>query len=87
MIKNEGPKIILCTPIPAFKKSWNINDEIITNNIIPIQQEVASEYNLKVIDLHTLFGDGKDTMLEDGIHPNGKGAQKMAKIIADAIKN
>ena len=86
VIKNEGPKIILCTPIPAFKKSWNINDEIITNNIIPIQQEVASEYNLKVIDLHTLFGDGKDTMLEDGIHPNGKGAQKMAKIIADAIK-
>ena len=87
VIKNEGPKIILCTPIPAFKKSWNINDEIITNNIIPIQQEVASEYNLQVIDLHTLFGDGKDTMLEDGIHPNGKGAQKMAKIIADAIKN
>ena len=86
VIKNEGPKIILCTPIPAFKKSWNINDEIITNNIIPIQQEVASEYNLKVIDLHTLFGDGKDTMLDDGIHPNGKGAQKMAKIIADAIK-
>ena len=86
VIKNEGPKIILCTPIPAFKKSWNINDEIITNNIIPIQQEVASEYNLQVIDLHTLFGDGKDTMLEDGIHPNGKGAQKMAKIIADAIK-
>ena len=87
VIKNEGPQIFLCTPIPAFKPSWNINDGIITNNIIPIQQEVASEYNLKVIDLHTLFGDGKDTMLEDGIHPNGKGAQKMAKIIADAIKN
>jgi len=25
-------------------------------------------------------------MLNDGIHPNAKGAQKMAKIIADAIK-
>ena len=86
VIKNEGPKIILCTPIPAFKKSWGINDEIITKNIIPIQQEVAQEYNLQVIDLHSLFGDGKDTMLNDGIHPNDKGAQKMAKIIADAIK-
>lgn len=86
VIKNEGPKIILCTPIPAFKKSWGINDEIITKNIIPIQQEVAQEYNLQVIDLHSLFGDGKDTMLGDGIHPNGKGAQKMAQIIADAIK-
>lgn len=87
VIKNEGPKIILCTPIPAFKKSWGINDEIITKNIIPIQQEVAQEYNLQVIDLHSLFGDGKNTMLNDGIHPNDKGAQKMAKIIADAIKN
>jgi lysophospholipase L1-like esterase len=86
VIKNEGPQIFLCTPIPAFKSSWNINDDIITNNIIPIQQEVANEYNLQVIDLHSLFGDGKDTMLNDGIHPNAKGAQKMAKIIADAIK-
>jgi hypothetical protein len=25
-------------------------------------------------------------MLNDGIHPNDKGAQKMAQIIADAIK-
>ena len=86
VIENKGPKIFLCTPIPAFKSSWNINDGIITNNIIPIQQEVANEYNLQVIDLHSLFGDGKDTMLNDGIHPNAKGAQKMAKIIADAIK-
>ena len=86
VIKNEGPKIILCTPIPALKTSWGINDSIITNNIIPIQQQVAQEYNLQVIDLHSLFGDGKDTMLGDGIHPNGKGAQKMAQIIADAIK-
>ena len=37
VIKNEGPKIILCTPIPALKTSWGINDSIITNNIIPIQ--------------------------------------------------
>lgn len=87
VIKNEGPKIILCTPIPALKTSWGINDSIITNNIIPIQQQVAQEYNLQVIDLHSLFGDGKDTMLGDGIHPNDKGAQKMAKIIADAIKH
>lgn len=87
VIKNEGPKIILCTPIPALKTSWGINDSIITNNIIPIQQQVAQEYNLQVIDLHSLFGDGKDTMLGDGIHPNGKGAQKMAQIIADAIKH
>jgi lysophospholipase L1-like esterase len=47
---------------------------------------VAKEYNLEIIDLYSLFGDGKETMLDDGIHPNGKGAKKMAEIIADAIK-
>jgi lysophospholipase L1-like esterase len=87
VVKNEGPQIFLCTPIPAFKSTWNINDSIIANHIIPIQQQVAQEYNLQVIDLHSLFGDGKGTMLNDGIHPNEKGAQKMAKIIADAIKH
>ena len=49
------PQIILCTPIPAFKSTWNINDSIIANSIIPIQQEVAREYELQVIDLHSFI--------------------------------
>ena len=83
---SRSPKIFLCTPIKAFKPSWNISEETIVNNIIPIQQEVANEYKLQVIDLHTLFGDDESLVLEDGIHPNGKGAQKMAQIISEAIK-
>ena len=77
-----GPKIYLCTPIPAFKTTWNINDSVIVNGIIPIQQEVAREYGLPVIDLHTLFANDGDKMLSDGIHPDGKGARRMAEIIA-----
>ena len=52
------------------------------NGIIPIQQEVAREYGLPVIDLHTLFANDGDKMLSDGIHPDGKGARRMAEIIA-----
>ena len=81
------PQIFLCTPIPAFKSSWNINDSVIVNGLIPIQQEVAREYGLKVIDLHTLFADDADKVQNDGIHPNDKGVAKMAEIIADEIKN
>ena len=79
------PQIYLCTPIPAFKSTWNISDEVIVNNIIPIQQEVAREYGLQVIDLHTLYANDGDKMLSDGIHPDGKGAQRLADIIAEAI--
>ena len=81
------PQIFLCTPIPAFKSTWNINDSIIANGIIPIQQEVAKQYGLQVIDLHTLFAGDADKMLDDGIHPDGKGAQRLADIIADTLKN
>ena len=79
-------KIILCTPVPAFKQSWNINESIIANEIIPIQQEVAKEYGLQVIDLHTLFADGEDLLFPDGIHPNEKGVRKMADIISAVLK-
>ena len=80
------PQIILCTPIPAFKSTWNINDSIIANSIIPIQQEVAREYGLQVIDLHTLFADKPDLVQSDGIHPNEKGVKRMAEIIAETLK-
>jgi lysophospholipase L1-like esterase len=80
-----SPKIFICTPIPAFKSSWNINETIIKNEIIPIEQEVAREYGLQVIDLHTLFADGEELVQPDGIHPNEKGVQRMAEAVAAAI--
>ena len=80
------PQIYLCTPIPAFKSTWNINDSVIVNGVIPIQQEVAQKYGLEVIDLHTLFANDGDKVLPDGIHPDAKGAARMADIIADALR-
>ena len=89
MIKALDPKktkIYLCTPIPALKPSWDINETIIANEIIPIQKKVAKEYGLEVIDLHTLFGADSETMIDDGIHPNDKGVRSIAQIVAEAIK-
>lgn len=80
------PEIYLCTPIKAEKPTWEISDSVIANEIIPIQQAVAAKYGLKVIDLHTLYEGGAQQMLSDGIHPNGKGALRMAEIIFVALK-
>ena len=88
MIKSlnaNKPRIFLCTPIKAEKMSWGINDSIIVNDIIPIQKAVASKYKLQLIDLHTLFPGGSELMFNDGIHPNGKGVEKLAEIIAEKI--
>lgn len=80
------PKIYLCTPIPAFKPTWNINDSVIVNGIAPIINKVAQQYQLPVIDLHTLYASDGDKMLGDGIHPNEKGARRLAEIIAGVLK-
>ena len=86
VIDNKNPQIFLCTPIPAVKSTWEINDSVIANGVIPIQQEVAKEFNLQIIDLHTLFGTDSKLYVDDGIHPNRDGAKKMTEIIAEAIK-
>ena len=83
---NRQPKIFLCTPIPAIKSTWEISDSVITNGIIPLQQEVAKEYGLELIDLHALFGTDSELLLSDGIHPNDKGVRRMAEIISGVIK-
>ena len=83
----DSPRVFLCTPIPAFKPSWNISDSVITTAVIPVIQKVARQEGITVIDLHQQFKDhdGKQ-MLRDGIHPTEKGALQMAEIIAAAIK-
>ena len=81
----DKTKIFLCTPIPAVKSTWDISDSVIVNGIIPIQKAVAKKYGVQVIDLHTLFANDADKMLPDGIHPDGKGAERLAEIIGNVI--
>ena len=79
------PKIYLCSPIPAFKDSWTISDSVIVNGEMPIIKKLAKKNKCQFVDLHTSYTYG-DMMLKDGIHPNAKGAEKMADIIFDAIE-
>ena len=87
MKRSEKPRIILCTPIPAYKPSWGISDSVIVNHIIPIINRVAKEENLEVIDLHTSFNnaDGK-AMQSDGIHPTEAGDAQIARAVMEKVK-
>ena len=79
------PTIYLCTPIKAFRDKWGITDSVIVNGVIPTIQKLAKRNKLQVIDLHPVVTDRAD-MTSDMIHPNDKGAGKMAKAVAEAIK-
>ena len=82
----NNPRILLCTPIPAFKPTWNINDSVIVHGITPVINKVAKKNKLQVIDLHTLYANDGDKMIADGIHPDARGARRMAEIIAEQLK-
>ncbi|MCR4824389.1 MAG: alpha/beta hydrolase fold domain-containing protein [Bacteroidales bacterium] len=80
------PKIYLCTPVPAFKPSWTINESVIAGELIPILEKAVKKNKLAgLIDLHAAFAGAEDLMQPDGIHPTEAGARKMAGIIAKTI--
>jgi lysophospholipase L1-like esterase len=52
---------------------------------VPVILKVAKKNKLEVIDLHSLLTD--ETLIQsDGIHPNEKGAARMAEIVKEVIE-
>lgn len=82
----SNPKIYLCSPIPAFKDTWTISDSVIQKEEIPIIKKLAKKNKCEFIDAHTYY-IYKEQMLQDGIHPNEKGAEKLASIVYEALSD
>ena len=80
------PKIYLCKPVPAVKDTWNISEEVITQEIGPILEKTVKKENLDgLIDLHAALDGKPDMFVEDGIHPNQRGARIIAETVAKVI--
>ena len=81
---SSDPEIWICKPVPAFSTNYNIRNEVIRDEIIPLIDEIAGLREVKVIDLYTPLLDAS-SMFPDGIHPNAEGAGLMAKVIAPIL--
>lgn len=57
---------------------------VIQNEIMPIQDEIAAELGLKIIDLNTLTKNNS-TKYTDGVHPNDQLQAMMAEYIYNAL--
>ena len=79
------PRILLAYPAKAWKPSWTIDETVITDEIIPIIDRVAKKNLLEIIDFHTPLSASADLFVQDGIHPNEKGAQIMAETAFKAL--
>ncbi len=82
--QNPEMKIYVCLPPPAFNHNWNINDSTIRNGVIPVVRRLAQEMNLELIDLYSPLSSRAD-LFPDGIHPNEKGYELIAKLIEKEI--
>jgi acyl-CoA thioesterase I len=84
------PRIILCTPVPAWKDAagndpFGISGDIIRNEVIPIIRTVGNEKGAPVLDLHTPYLPYQG-LTPDGVHPNAAGLDTLAHILFRAFK-
>jgi lysophospholipase L1-like esterase len=86
------PRIVLITPIPVWKADGNnawpfdINGDVVKNEVIPKIKQVAQERGLPLIDLHTPFLPYK-SLTTDGVHPNAAGLDTLSRLIYNGLKD
>jgi lysophospholipase L1-like esterase len=80
------PKIWVCKPVPAFNDTWGIRDQVITEEIIPFIDEIASLRDVGVIDMHTPLLDAGE-FFPDTIHPDATGAGLMVDVLVHVLIN
>ena len=78
------PKIWLCKPVPVYKDRWGITEKVVKGEVIPLLEGVAKKKKLPVIDLYKALSDAREHF-PDGVHPNVKGAEILAKAVYKAI--
>jgi lysophospholipase L1-like esterase len=92
-IKTKGATPIICSLIP--RNTWANGKVSRTDPHIAWAKAVATEDKVPFLDNNNLIADqfevigreAANTMWESGPHPNRKGAEFMAKVLADALKS
>ena len=82
---SSAPKIYLCIPTPAFSENYDIQPDVVKNEIVPLVYAIAKEANLETINLYDLMLT-KPELFPDGIHPNAEGAKLLAAEVYKVIK-
>jgi acyl-CoA thioesterase I len=88
-IKSNMPKkgkVFICIPVPVFQDNYDINGDVMANEIRPLLLEIAKATKSQVIDLNAPLSD-KPELLPDGIHPNEAGLAIIAAEVARQIQN
>jgi lysophospholipase L1-like esterase len=80
-----NPRILICTPPPAWGDGFTIDPGILATNISPRIRQLGSEQSIQVIDMQRLLA-GHNEWFSDGVHPNPQGTSVMAAIAYTALQ-
>ncbi len=78
------PKIWACLPPPIYKDEWGINAQTL-DEVMDGIEVVCDREKIPVIDLFDALS-GNPSSFPDGIHPNAKGSELMAKTVYQAVR-
>ena len=81
-----NPNIWICYPLPVYSKPGSTSARIIRNEIIPMINKIATQTNVKTIDLYTPLSK-KQHLFPDSVHPNAEGAKIIANEVFNAISS
>ena len=78
------PEIYICLPVPLYYAGQDINDSVITGQVIPRIDSIGEVLSIPVIDLYQPLS-GHPQHFPDGIHPNADGARIIAQTVASFV--
>ncbi|MGB0144644.1 MAG: GDSL-type esterase/lipase family protein [Akkermansiaceae bacterium] len=81
---DNKPRIFLCLPPYIAKEGrWGINNDN-TKDQIPVVTKLAKELKLGLVDVYSSL-EGHDDLIPDTVHPNTKGATKIAEAVVKVL--
>ena len=78
------PEIWICKPVPVFSDNFGIRESVLTEELIPLIDQIAEQTGVNMIDMHTAM-EGVGDLYADGVHPNAEGAGLIAERVAAVL--
>lgn len=81
---SSKPTVYIATSATVTKSLDGITDEIVTNEVVPLQKQAAKQTGCEVIDVNAAT-KGHEEWYFDGVHLNDNGYAGLAAVFADFL--